>query len=167
MIPSNVTRGLRVIGTFAGRDSPAQFWPYAAVVLVVTFITSFVLDAVIIALSVVLGGDSGISAVPLIILIVTAVSAIIVAAVLAAAVTRRLHDRGHSGAWAFPPLVLLLGGMGLMTPLFAAAGQTPEPPPALFLVTFGVIVLYFIALGLLVLQLALPGWSATSDLVTP
>ena len=59
-------------------------------------------------------------------LMIVAIGALAVAAVLllAAAVTRRLHDRGKSGLWGLAPLVLLVSGFAIMSALFRQFGQS-------------------------------------------
>lgn len=52
------------------------------------------------------------------------------------------------------PPALLLSNIGLMTPMFVAPDEPPNP--ALILPAWATGLLYFVALGLLVLQLVLP-----------
>ena len=165
MIPSSVTRGLRAIRQFDGRDSPQEFWPYAAAAVAAALVPAFAASVFVMVFSFLIGGDSVTSVLLPAMLTITVLMAAAVVVLLAAAVSRRLHDRGLSGWWGVPPLALLIAGMGLMTPTFLSADESPEPD--LFVTTFAVVILYFVALGLLVLQLALPGKPAITSLRDP
>ena len=152
-----MTRGLRMLRTFEGRDSRQQFWIYAAGVFVVTTGVSFVLNVGVVAIGFLLGPDAILSFLPSVVLILTVVVAAATIALYAAAVTRRLHDRGLRGWWGLLPVVLLVVGMGTMGVLFTSVDATTEPPVALFFTSFAINILYFVALGVLIVQLALPG----------
>lgn len=80
----------------------------------------------------------------------TVAAALTLMLLLAAAVVRRLPDRARRGFWALVPAALLLTSIGLIAPMFVT------PDPVLFLTAFATGLLSFIALGLLVVQLALP-----------
>lgn len=84
---------------------------------------------------------------------------VIVAAVvvlLAAATARRLHDGGRSGLWGLLPLPFLIGGLGLMSRLFAGLRSLPDLPMELFGLSFAVNLIYLATLGILVFLLARP-----------
>ncbi len=72
---------------------------------------------------------------------------------LAAAITRRLHDTGRSGAWGLLPLPFLFSGFALMPAMFAA----PVPDATLFMALFANNVVYIGTLVLLVFLLTRPG----------
>ena len=156
MIPPEMARGLRMLRTFEGRDSRRQFWIYAAGLFVVTFALSFVLNVAVVALAFLVGPDAIVPVLAPVILTLTAVLAVATVGLHAAAVTRRLHDRGHTGWWGVPPVALLAVGLGIMAVLFTSVNESSEPPLALFLTGFGVNVLYLVALAVLIVQLALP-----------
>ena len=158
MLLDSVTRGLRLVRRFDGRDTRGQFWPYAGAVVVVVLGVGFVFQLGVLVSSFVTALDPSSSVVPIAFLASTAVGVLAAVSLLAAAVTRRLHDRGYRGWWALAPLTFLLTGFALMTPMFVS----PDEPPslALFMTTFATVLLYFAALGLLVLQLALPSRSS-------
>ena len=67
---------------------------------------------------------------------------------LAAAVTRRLHDRGRTGLWGMLPLPFLVFGIVQMPKVFAAIGDGETAPPGFF-TAFANNMLYLAALGLL------------------
>lgn len=71
---------------------------------------------------------------------------------VAAAVVRRLHDRGKSGAWALPSLIFLAIGMMLMPRLFDAAQGAPNL--SLLPLLFANNLLYLASLGWLLVLLA-------------
>lgn len=75
---------------------------------------------------------------------------------IAAAVVRRLHDRGSSGLWALPPLAFLAIGL-VATPRMMASAGTGVPDPSLFLLLFASNILYLASLGWLVILLARDG----------
>lgn len=74
---------------------------------------------------------------------------------LAAAVTRRLHDRGRRGWWGLPPVLFLVIGLTLFPRLFHSATQGEMGPETLKL--FGLLfannLLYLGSLALLVVML--------------
>lgn len=158
MLPDSVSRCLRLVRRFDGADSRAQFWPYAGVVAGGVFGVGFLVQFGILASSFVIGPDPAGPAVSITFLASTVLGALVLVTLLAAAVVRRLHDRGHRGWWALAPLTPLITAFGLMTPMFVS----PDEPPslALFMTTFATALLYVVALGLLVLQLALPSRSS-------
>lgn len=171
-----ISRGLRKIPTFSGRDSLTQFWMYAGAVLglaMASWIAVFVpaMVSVFVAMqkfavehpdqaeiqsgpgsySISIQGNhpeftpdfAGLMAV---LSVIVAVSVIL----LASAVVRRLHDRGKSGFWALPTLILLATSMILAPRLFSEFGKGGEPDMTLF----GVMILnnfVYLASGAIVL----------------
>jgi uncharacterized membrane protein YhaH (DUF805 family) len=75
---------------------------------------------------------------------------------LAAAVTRRLHDRGRRGWWGLPPLVFLTGGLTLFPRLFQSTVRGEMTPETMKL--FGLVMannlLYLGSLVVLIILLA-------------
>ena len=78
---------------------------------------------------------------------------------VAASVTRRLHDRNWRGWWALVPLVLLINGLADMTMLMShiASAANGEPPFGLFVALFANNLLYLAALAALIVQLVQDG----------
>ncbi len=144
-----IWRGLRLLRTFEGRDTRAQFWPYCGVVLGGWFVVA---NVATVAAFIATAGSSRVRGVVAVFVVLT----IIAVAMLASAVARRLHDRGRRGAWALVPLVLLATGLGLF-----AAMTDGGAGPGLFLAGFGVNLLYFAVLATLVVQLVLPSRATT------
>lgn len=81
-------------------------------------------------------------------LILTTILSAIVILLLAAALTRRLHDSGRSGLWGLLPLPFLLGGFWLMPQMFGSRGAAPDMQ--LFFLLFVNNVVYLAAIALLV-----------------
>src|SRR6478609_1301890 len=95
-----ITKHLKALTDFGGREARSEFWPYIGLVLAATMITMMAGSLVLVLTARgVLHPDK--------IIVGMAVISIIVIALIAAAVARRLHDRGLSGAWGLPPLPLL------------------------------------------------------------
>jgi uncharacterized membrane protein YhaH (DUF805 family) len=142
---------LRNLFRFGGRQGRASFWPYAAVVLILaaaalslSFVPEFKAsfarfqrfaeahpDLATIRSG---GGSTEISIrgfhpelMPDLRGIVGPIVfvAVVVIALLAAAVTRRLHDRGKTGVWGLLPIPLLAGGLFLLTRLFTLSAFDP------------------------------------------
>ena len=78
----------------------------------------------------------------------------------AAAVVRRLHDRGKSGLWGLMPLPFILYSSIQMPRVFASTGTAAQPDMTLFFSIFLSNLLYIIALIWLIVLLA--GQSVTN-----
>ena len=74
----------------------------------------------------------------------------------AAAVVRRLHDRGKTGLWGLMPLPFILYSTFQMPQMFASIGSGSEPSITLFLSVFISNFLYIITLIWLIVILAGP-----------
>jgi uncharacterized membrane protein YhaH (DUF805 family) len=72
----------------------------------------------------------------------------------AAAVVRRLHDRGKSGAWGLMPLPFILYSSIMMPRMFASFGTGAEPGMGLFFSIFFSNMLYIATLIFLIVLLA-------------
>ena len=148
----SVRRGFTLVRTFEGRDTRAEFWPYCAVVLGGWTAVSNVLFMVVFVVTSVMSTDRLERPWPFIAL--TAVGAVVAVTLLAAAVTRRLHDRGHNGSWALVPLALACSGVVIV--LILAVTFDDDTGPGLFLVGFANNLVYFATMIVLTVQLALP-----------
>lgn len=96
----------------------------------------------------------------IVLLAVTVVTGLVFVALLAAAVTRRLRDRGCSLTWAVAPLVLLIAAGGVQAAVLITVEE--DSGPALFLAAFALTVVYFAAVVALLVQLALPARRTSS-----
>lgn len=151
---------LRRLSDFNGRESRRAFWPYVAVMVVVSFLAmGLAMSAFVIpVLLAVEAGDT-----PNIFVAMTPFFLTVLAFVglLAAAVVRRLHDRGFSGWWALPTALLLMVGIvafGMEMNAFLAGDNIEDEAFAgLFALLFLVNVLYIASLAGLTTLLCLPG----------
>lgn len=179
-----VLRGFQSLTRFAGRDTRGQFWPYAGVVFALMFVlggavmawsmNGFIADMQQFAVehpetakvqsspgyySIQVDGNHPEAPVPDLRLFCAALGGMVVSimALLAAAVSRRLHDSGRSAMWGLMPVPFLLfavtGFPIIMTRLMAAE----EPDLSLFFLLFFNNMLYMIALVSLIVLLALSG----------
>lgn len=123
-----IVRGFKKLADFKGRDRRGQFWPYAGVVCAVWFVLQGVAGNLVM-FTAMTSGDEATLAMTFIATMVVGV--VVLACLLAAAVSRRLHDRGLSGLWALIPfglLVTMMAGFGLL--IGSVWTQGPEDDPA-------------------------------------
>ena len=149
-----ILNGFRHLADFKGRDRRRQFWPYAILIFVLTFI------AIAVAMNLAMMGlFMGTADMPNMPLMIGGVGGVVLIAtgLLAAAVTRRLHDTGKPGYWGLPPIVFLLIGLALFPVLMNSVLTNPNPPITLFLGLFLNNMLYIASLIGLVVLLLLDG----------
>jgi len=167
---------------FSGRDSARRFWPYVAVVMALFFFAAFATMAPIMAgtfarmqafaaehpdQATVTRGPGSYSIevhgnhpelMPDVTPFFTAmqVGSALAVLLLAAAVTRRLHDRGRRGWWGLPPVVFLAVGLTLFPRFFRSTltGEMTAESMKMFGLIFANNMLYLASLGLLILLLA-------------
>ncbi|MEZ0243850.1 MAG: DUF805 domain-containing protein [Sphingomonas sp.] len=89
-------------------------------------------------------------------IVIMAVVSLSTVLLLAAAVTRRLHDSDRRGWWGLLPLPFLATAFALFPTLFTSGGGE-DPDMTLFLLLFANNLVYLICLGLLVALLCLNG----------
>lgn len=169
--PAAGLHGIRNLHRFAGRDSRSHFWFYVLWLFVVQQIFSAVVMAGVIVWG--FGPDmdaiaspasepvDAISAGHLAFLRSTlwalVVTVVLIVALLAASVTRRLHDSNLRGWWGLMPLPFLLFGLGAMAFI---VGSTEEPSLRLFGLVFinnAVYILVLIGLVVLLCRASTPG----------
>lgn len=131
-ISASVGHNLRRLSDFSGRDARAAFWPWAVILFLVDQIVSMALMAVPVSRMITRameavaaaadkpGDPAEVEAVVFdrmmadfgadmqVIWLPSAVLSLVVVALLAAAVVRRLHDRGRAGWWGLLPLPFLV-----------------------------------------------------------
>ena len=184
MIGVALRHGLRGLTRFSGRDDRARFWPYVGILLATTmvgamagFITIFIStftkmrrfaeqhpDHATItqgpgSYSISIAGnhpelmpDFGALAT------VSALIAALFVLLVAAAVARRLHDTGRSGAWGLLPLPFLTVAMTVFPYLMADFGRDAQQASLrLFAVMFANNAIYLGTLAVLVTLLAKRG----------
>ncbi|MFJ6025181.1 DUF805 domain-containing protein [Brevundimonas sp. NPDC092305] len=180
-----LTHGFRNLTRFSGRDRRGLFWPHAAIVFILVFAVisigmTFVItrmfgdtqsfavanpDAVTIQSSSreysmqVDPGYAGAPGIPEFKLLFAVVTGGVVLAIilLAAAVSRRLHDTGRAAWWGLVPAAFL----GVCICLYPMAMQdmitSPTPNFALFGAGLVSGMIYNVTLVILIVMLALPG----------
>lgn len=170
------------VARFSGRDSRSQFWPYAALLFgLATFGTAATLLPAMLdsvariqrfaaehpelahveqgagQYSITIEGShpelmpdltAASYGLPVVLLLFVLLSA--------AAVARRLHDRGKSGVWGFLPVPFLFTGLALFASAFHDL-SAPEPSFGSFGLLLANNLLYLGLLGYLILLLAGPG----------
>ncbi|WP_203294301.1 DUF805 domain-containing protein [Maricaulis parjimensis] len=175
---SAIKHNLSKLTEFTGRDRPGIFWPYAGSVLglllivivisistgmggVIEQIEAFAAenpDAVHIErspghYSATLAPGAGFTPDLSGIFLPMGGAGLFAITLLAAATTRRLHDRGLSGFIALVPVTLLMTGLAIFSTLFSqfTAG---EPDLLLFFAGFANNIIYLLSIVLLLVQLA-------------
>lgn len=173
-----IQHNLKNLTNFRGRETAGIYWPYAGLVLGLILLVSMIgmaasfggmiediealaaenPDAVHIErspghYSATIAPGSGVMPDVSAIFIPMGVSVFIGALLLAAATTRRLHDRGLTGFLALAPVALLFTGMAIFSILFSQF-ETGEPDLRLFAVGFVNNIAYLLCLVLLLVQLA-------------
>ena len=178
-----IVRGFTHVLRFAGRDGPGQFWPFAGVVLALVFlgwggVMTLEMNRVFAELarfaaahpdqatvvqtptsySVAIEPGADIDFAPDIRLLFGGMAGLVGTTILllAAAVTRRLHDRGLPGFFGLAPVPFLTFGLYGMARLMADFGTTEGIPPMFYAVFLNNMIYLAVLLGL-VIVLSLPG----------
>jgi len=167
----------RKLASFKGRENRASFWPYAALVLGIVMVVGALMVLPLMAESMRAAtavpplevpdgvGPNEFSMPPPAAVPGAVPSAAFLAAFLgvtfglaillyAAAVVRRLHDRGRSGAWGVMPLPFILYQTIEVPRLFGSTAQGGQPEPAMLLALAFSNLFYWTALLALVVLLA-------------
>jgi uncharacterized membrane protein YhaH (DUF805 family) len=159
-----IRHGLGNVGNFSGRDPRIKFWPYCGFL----YLSATVLN--IISLMIVLlpflnemqSNFEGVVMPSMGLGIKISIGITIIMAIsLAAAVTRRLHDRNLRGYWALIPLAFLLVGLWNMSSVFQSVTNLQAiSEDVLFdsIMTAGIFnMIYIITLAMLCVILSLKG----------
>lgn len=181
---NSILRGFRSLHVFSGRDTQAQFWPYAVVVFVAVFVLAgigmaFAMqgmfaemqqfavehpEAVTVersATSYSMSIDANHPEAPqpdlsgVFVMMGGVVTLVVV--LLAAAVSRRLHDCNRPAWLGLAPVIFLTSGLVLFPRMMDEMMASPEPNMGLFGLLFLNNILYLVTLGVLILQCALRG----------
>lgn len=164
---------------WTGREDRASFWPYAAVVFVIIMVAGMVIFVPMMSrslhamqefaaqhpdqatvtsgpgqYSISIHGDQP-GFVPAGLVVVYLVVTFGLAVLLyAAAVVRRLHDRGKSGFWGLMPLPFIIFSSVQMPRMFASVARGGQPEMTVFFSIFLSNLLYIITLIWLIVLLA-------------
>lgn len=180
-----IVRGFSKLTQFSGRDTRGEFWPYAGAVFALMFLIGGIAGAMVmsriigelapyaadsqVVIAPVAPSDPAlievVAAPPPIVapmpdfqpfILMQAAIAAATIALLAAAVSRRLHDRGTSGWWGLAPLPFVAFGIVGFYTMFRdfSAGQ---PNIGLFGLLFLNNIAYLATLVTLIILLAQPG----------
>ncbi|HAC01392.1 DUF805 domain-containing protein [Brevundimonas naejangsanensis] len=163
--------GFRRLLDFSGRDRRGRFWPYALVVVALAYVGMIL--AMMPAMAEMMveaarqSAETHEQAAPLDSEWAPDLGAVFwpirgvvagAAVLLAAAVTRRLHDTGRAGWWAALPLVLLAAATATFPSVMEQMmTQAENAPMGLFYLTFGLGMLYNLSLLVLIVFLCLKG----------
>ncbi len=176
-----ILAGFRRLADFKGRDRRSQFWPYALTVVGLSFVGLWL--GMIPTMAAVFEQASAAAATnpeaatvvsgpghysveihdptfmpdmgPFFLVLRIGVAAVVV--LLAAAVTRRLHDTGRAGYWGLPPVVFLTIGLTAFPTVMTSFMRENAPDIGLFMLLFLNNVLYMASLIGLVILLVLDG----------
>lgn len=154
---------LRNLLRFRGRDTRSQFWFY----ILGLFIAQQIITALatILLMAVHFDSPASVAATPPenaagffasvhLFMLIALSSGVLAIMLLAAAVVRRLHDRGLSGAWGLLPVPFIVFSSVEMYRFFGSFGQPGmEPDHSLFMAIFISNALYLVALGALIVLL--------------
>ncbi|PLR28240.1 hypothetical protein SGCZBJ_04350 [Caulobacter zeae] len=180
---ASIRHGFANLARFSGRDPRERFWPYALVLVGAAFVAMFLSfgvgfagsfqktiayaeahpDKATVTRS---GGSVSVTIheptpelmpdmAPMFLGLRVIVPIIVL--LLAAAVTRRLHDTGRSGLWGLPPVVFLGIALTLFPSMFQRLMAGDEGAIGLFLPLFANNMAYLASLGLLVFLLCREG----------
>lgn len=179
-----ITRGFRSIARFSGRDTRGQFWPYAGVVFALVFLGFGMVMSVVMndmfaemqqfaadhpeaatvqssrgSYFITIDASHPEAPVPdfgpffalMAAMVLTAIS------LLAAAVSRRLHDSGRRAFWGLMPVPFLLGGLAIFPLMISEFSASDTPNFGLFFLLFFNNMAYMVGLVSLIILLALRG----------
>ncbi|MDP3749511.1 MAG: DUF805 domain-containing protein [Phenylobacterium sp.] len=150
---SSIGRGLSGLTRLSGRDTRAQFWSFAIFAMALPYVamSGFVPPVLEDLLA---GTPSSVEKY----ILVTCAGLALTVALLAAAVTRRLHDSGRSGWWGVPPLPLLaLAMFGSSKLMWGSGGHAQPEVGLLFIAVFVAGALYNVTFVMLLFMLSRQG----------
>lgn len=184
-----VARGFSNLTRFSGRDTRGQFWPYAGVVFALLMVASMLSMGWMMSdifadmqafasehpeAATVRAGpgsysisiDPGHPEAPIPdfgrFFTGMQVGIVAVVALLAAAISRRLHDRNQSALWGLMPVPFLLFASVAFPTMMTDMMETESPDLSLFFMIAANNLLYLVALASLIIMLALPGTTGSN-----
>jgi uncharacterized membrane protein YhaH (DUF805 family) len=159
---NTIIRGFANLTRFSGRDTRAQFWPYAAAAVALYFAVGCVAITPILmpvfAASQLSAATFEHTVGHFLLASLLLFGALVV--LLAAAVARRLHDGSRSVIWGVLPLPFAVFSGTMFFPVVSAIGAGAAPGMGLFLSVFASNMLYLLGVGRLIFLLARRGTPA-------
>lgn len=152
---SHLRYGAANLTRFSGRDGRKPFWIYAGTILA-GLVAGYALQSTWLMSDMLMDPDSAMGRMKGA-LVATFIVATALVCLLAAAVSRRLHDTNRSALWGLTPLPFLAFGMIQMWRMLGGFGQEGDVNFDAFVLTFVNNLAYLVVLGGLVFLLASPG----------
>jgi uncharacterized membrane protein YhaH (DUF805 family) len=143
------------LADFSGRDPRRVFWPYVGVVVLALMIVMGAGNMIAVSLLIPATPQQDFPDLSGLVLLMGA-EIVVVVALLAAAIARRLHDTGRGAWWGLAPLPFLAFGL---CGFYAVIRSLDAPPAGIEALFFAMIfnnLLYLAALALLIVLLAQP-----------
>jgi uncharacterized membrane protein YhaH (DUF805 family) len=156
-MPNSIIRGFASVFRFRGRETRSEFWPYAGVAVALYLVVGWaVLIPIMLPVLNASFSDHFGSFLKMEshFLLASVLMFAALVAILAAAVARRLHDSGRSAFWGLLPLPFVVYSGTMFFRLFSQF-DAGEPDIRLFLSVLVSHLLYFVAVALLIVLLAL------------
>ena len=177
----SITEHFKKLFDFAGRENWASFWPYAAIVFIITMVAGMIIfvpmmsrsmhamqqfaaqhpDEATVAsgpgqYSISVQGNHPVFMPAGSIALFLGVTFGLAILLYAAAVVRRLHDRGKPGFWGLMPLPFIIYSSVQMPRMFASVGTGTQPDMTLFFSIFLSNLIYIVTLIWVIVLLAGP-----------
>lgn len=149
-----IIRGFRSLTVFSGRDRRGQFWPYAGVVVALIYVFSGI--AGVLAMGSMLTGTEVMPDFTAFFAVIAG-TLLISIVLLAAAVSRRLHDTGKSALFGLMPVPFIVIYCAVFPAMMQDMMVAEEPDAGLFILAGISNLLYFAALITLIVLLCLKG----------
>jgi len=151
-----IIRGFANVARFGGRDTRAQFWPYAAAAVALYLIVGWAALTPIMfpVFSAPQPSTSQFQNIASLFLMVSLLLFVALVVLLAAAVTRRLHDSGRSAIWGLVPLPFAAYSATMFFRLISQFESGAPPDTGLFISVFASNVLYMVGVARLIVLLA-------------
>ena len=142
---NSIVRGFKSVLRFSGRDTRSQFWPYAGAAFALYEVASVPVSIILFLDNLEMPPDA-----PEHFFVAGGLMFAALVALLAAAVARRLHDRGFSGYWGLMPLPVVAYCSSMMLRLNSQF-ETGQPDMRLVISISASFLLYSAVIWLVVL----------------
>ena len=142
---NSIVRGFKSVLRFSGRDTRSQFWPYAGAAFALYVVASVPFSIILFLDNLEMPPDA-----PEHFFVAGGLMFAALVGLLAAAVARRLHDRGFSGYWGLMPLPVVAYCSSMML-LLNSQFETGQPDMRLVFSISASFLLYSAVIWLVVL----------------